>query len=236
MESGIGEAVIYLVNGTSALSVRRILAAACGQVGVMVTPAGGKRVNLIEEYGCFAMDTGCYSQGVGFDVGTYLRMLADLAPYHARCLFATAPDVVGDAAATWERSRGILPVIRGLGFPPALVAQDGIERMAVDWTAFACLSIGGTTHWKLTVGLDVMTPEAKRRGKHVHLGRVNSLIRLRAAQSAGCDSADGTMLAFGPDLRARQLLVWLAELERQPALPLWAVPRAMRERGDADGN
>lgn len=66
-----------------------------------------------------------------------------------------------------------------------------------------------------------MALEAKRRGKHVHMGRVNSLRRLRFARDIGCDSVDGTFLGFGPDVNIVRLQRWLDDIERQPSL--WAV-------------
>lgn len=41
------------------------------------------------------------------------------------------------------------------------------------------------------------------------MGRVNSLRRLRHAAAIGCDSADGTYLAFGPDRNLPRLLDWI---------------------------
>lgn len=45
------------------------------------------------------------------------------------------------------------------------------------------------------------------------MGRVNSFRRLRYAQDIGCNSADGTFLAFaaraGADMAVRRLLAWL---------------------------
>jgi hypothetical protein len=43
-----------------------------------------------------------------------------------------------------------------------------------------------------------------------HRSRVNSLTRLRYAVSIGCDSVDGTYLAYGPDRNLPALLRWLA--------------------------
>ena len=60
--------------------------------------------------------------------------------------------------------------------------------------------------------------EAKRRGKHVHMGRVNSLTRLRYADHIGCDSADGTYLVFGPDVNLPKLLDWLTAVNDQGTL------------------
>jgi hypothetical protein len=46
-------------------------------------------------------------------------------------------------------------------------------------------------------------------GKGTHMGRVNSNRRLQYAATIGCDSADGTYLAFGPDQNLPRLLWWL---------------------------
>jgi hypothetical protein len=49
------------------------------------------------------------------------------------------------------------------------------------------------------------------------MGRVNSLKRLRYAQSIGCTSADGTIIAFGPAIRTPEVMGWLDQLN--PDLP-----------------
>ena len=72
--------------------------------------------------------------------------------------------------------------------------------------------IGGTTSWKLGPAAAGLAAQARRRGLWVHLGRVNSLRRLRYAQAIGCHSVDGTFLAFGPDRNLPTLLRWLGEL------------------------
>jgi hypothetical protein len=41
--------------------------------------------------------------------------------------------------------------------------------------------------------------ETKRRGKWLHMGRVNSARRFAIAELMGCDSVDGTYLTYGPD-------------------------------------
>jgi hypothetical protein len=205
---------MYL-TGCDHRSVREA-AEAGAPIGYLAGPGHGSRAK-VAHFPFWAADNGCYTQGDRFDLAAYLEWLAGL-PARERCLFATAPDVVADAAATWERSAPVLPVLRGMGYAPALVAQDGIERTVIDWSAFDVLFIGGTTAWKLSHIAYALIGEAKGRGKRVHVGRVNSLIRLRAMCCAGADSADGTMIAYGPDKRLPQLLGWLAELARQPHL------------------
>jgi hypothetical protein len=112
----------------------------------------------------------------------------------------------------------MLPRIRVLGFPAALVAQDGLERLDVPWAAFDVLFIGGSTEWKLGEAARALVARAKARGKWVHMGRVNTRTRLRYADAIGCDSVDGTRLAFGPDDNLPRVLRWLGELDEAPAL------------------
>lgn len=153
-------------------------------------------------------DNGCYGKGWR-GAEHWFAWLERNAYAAADCLFATAPDVVGDAAATLERSRPWLAPIRQLGYPVALVAQDGLEDLDVPWDDFDVLFIGGSTEWKLGPAARGLIREAKTRGKWVHCGRVNSGKRYRIMQEAGCDSADGTFLTFGPDKNLPQVLKWI---------------------------
>ncbi len=180
-------------------------------LGLMLTPEIGNRPDLSSTP--WAGDNGCFAHPERFDLDRYLAWLT--ARPAATCLFAVAPDVVGDAAATLERSAPVLPIIRSLGYRAALVAQDGLEALAIPWDTFDVLFIGGSTAWKLSPAAVELTREAKRRGKWVHVGRVNSYRRLRLFAEAGADSADGTFLAFGPDKNLPKVLRWLQRLETE---------------------
>jgi hypothetical protein len=176
-----------------------------GRIGMIATPASGNRVEAgvdwIADNACF---TGRYP---GDDA--YVGWLAARAVHRGRCALATAPDVVADAAATWVRSRPVLARIRALGYPAALVAQDGLEHLDIDWTAFDALFLGGSTLWKLGPAAADLAAQARSLGLRVHVGRVNSLRRLRYAAAIGADSVDGTHLAYGPRRKLPELLAWL---------------------------
>lgn len=165
----------------------------------------------------WAADNGCFTNP-NLDVDKYLAWLNNLREYRETCLFAVAPDVVGDATATWERSREVLPQIRDAGYAAALVAQDGIEDTTIHWHTFDCLFIGGTTEWKLSNNVYWLCREAIKEGKWLHMGRVNSYRRLLRARFAGCHSTDGTHLVFAPDKRLEQLERWLDFINTQPVL------------------
>lgn len=182
---------------------------------VMVTPMMGNR---LPDGVTWAGDTGCFAAPEKFDALTYIGWLAKYQDAADRCLFVTMPDVVGDAKATLAKMQPWPRIIRALGFKAALVAQDGLESLTVPWDQFDALFIGGTTSWKLGDAATGLIRAAKEHGKWVHCGRVNSLRRLRHAQWQGADSADGTFIAFGPDVNIPRMQKWLTAIEQQPLL------------------
>jgi hypothetical protein len=185
-----------------------------GEIGMICTPAEGRSPAGVAYW---AADNGCFGKGYPGDE-VWLAWLTRRVEHASRCLFATAPDVVADAEATLVRSLPWLPVIRQLGYPAALVAQDGLEDLAVPWDDFDVLFIGGSTAWKLSRHARHLVAEANRRGKPVHMGRVNSRRRWTYAEYIGCDSVDGTFLAFGPDANLHRLRGWIDQPSlREPA-------------------
>lgn len=204
--------MMYLTGGCSDANVEEFRRLG---VGLMVTPHHRRR----HLYGlAWAADTGCFRNPDTFDLGTYLARLAGWRADSGPPLFATAPDVLADPVLTWERSAPVLPVLRSHGYRAALVAQDGLSDP--DWDAFDCLFVGGTTAWKLSEPAYQLAAQASRRGKWAHMGRVNSKRRYMAAKAGGYDSADGSFVGFGPDIRLPEAGGWIAAGYAQPAL--WA--------------
>lgn len=180
-----------------------------GLIGCMTTPAQRQRPPV---GAWWAADNGVFGKGYPGDDAWWAWLRAWTTTNDAeRCLFAVAPDVVGDAAATLQRSIEWLPRIGELGVPSALVAQDGLERLPIPWDSFEVLFVGGSTEWKLSADAAALVGEARARGKRTHMGRVNSWRRWQVADAFGCDSCDGTYLAFGPDLLLPDVLGWSSQ-------------------------
>src|ERR1700722_15064779 len=131
--------MLYLANPSTGAIRDRI---ADLSVAAIMTPRQG---NELPAAGFYAADNGCgpgqhaHGVGAGFpgnDPYLHWLMKLDAAeggdpcdPDTWRCLFAVAPDVVGDAAATLARSERFLPLIREYTrFPAALVAQNDQEH------------------------------------------------------------------------------------------------------------
>lgn len=179
-----------------------------GLIGFMVTPNIG---NTRKPTWTWSADSGCFNRKTYKGDDNYVAWLTE---QHSkdRCLFATAPDVLGDGAATVALALTWLPLIRSLGYYPALVTQDGMTPDMVPWHLLdsdGWLFLGGTNAHKLGSEAKALIIAAKARGLKVHAGRVNSGRRFESMSALGVDSVDGTFLGFGPDTNLPKLLGWI---------------------------
>ena len=207
--------MIYL-SGVS--NPAAIAAAQSHPLGLMAQPDSGY-AQQIGAYPLWAGDNGCFAvarKGATFNEVAWRGWMRSLRVHRATCLFMVAPDVlhwvagkpIGDAVATLARSAPIMPMIRALGYKAALVAQDGLEDIDPSWWDDIrpdALFIGGSDMFKLSWAAMALVREAKSRNIWCHMGRVNSRERLAKARAMGCDSADGTHLAFEPTVHLAKI-------------------------------
>lgn len=183
-------------------------------LGRFVTPTSWDHPRVVSGWS-WAADNGAFR---GFNEAAFCTMLDRL--YHAPgCLFVTTPDVVGNAQATDVLFRIWGKRLREQGWPVAYVAQDGASIGTIPWPEFDTLFIGGSTAYKLAAR--PLVRAAKAHGKHVHIGRVNTLRRLRWAYLAGADTVDGTAFSRFPDRYVPWALSFLVRLHAQPTLALF---------------
>lgn len=199
--------MLYLANPCTPAV---IAAMGAGVLGMIDTPYQAKKARVVEAHAAGALwcaDNGAYTKRWEAD-RWWTWLTADRQiDARDRCLFATAPDVVGDADATWERSRPWLPRIRAAGYPVAYVGQNGLRDLP--WDDFDVLFLGGDDAWKLGPEARTWTARAVARGVPVHMGRVNSQRRYTYAHAIGCSTVDGTYLTFGPDVNLPDVLSWV---------------------------
>lgn len=156
----------------------------------------------------WAADNGCF--GSNFKEQRWRSWLERPHPKPG-CLFAVVPDVVGDHVATMVRWKKLNGYVRSLGYPVAFVAQDGANKNNLPWDEMDVLFIGGTTSFKQGMGSGLLANEARQRNKWVHVGRVNSLKRLKYWAGIA-HSSDGTHLAYGPSKKAEEVKRWVESL------------------------
>jgi hypothetical protein len=204
---------MLLVSGTTA-TMRRLAPDNARHLGHLVVPSQ-RATDSVRETGLrWAADNGAFA---GFDAEAFRRLLRQRQA-DAGCLWVACPDVVGDARATLARFAEWKDEIAGMGYPVALVGQDGVEDCEIPWYACAAWFVGGSTGWKLSRAAADLVGEARRRGKWCHMGRVNSLRRIRYAWEIGCDSVDGSSMSRFGDTHVPKFLRWVKSLERQPLL------------------
>lgn len=132
----------------------------------------------------WALDNGAYT---GFDEEKFklYLMKAQLCRSNPP-LWVAVPDVVADPEKTMEMWHDWVDVVWDCGFRPAFVAQDGMEPQDIPNNA-ECVFVGGTTDWKLR-----NAHRFKGVSPWLHIGRVNTLVRLKWCEEIEADSADGT--------------------------------------------
>lgn len=171
--------------------------------GMLRTPQSGNSIQHAVDLNMpWALDNGCY---VSYDPPAILRMLARWRGLPG-CKFAVVPDVVGDHESTMLLFRAWVGTYHALGYPPAFVLQNGVKIDAIPWGSISAIFIGGDTAFKFSDVVRKIVIEGKRRGKWIHMGRVNSRLRIRYARSIGCDSFDGTGCSIAPRQRITELL------------------------------
>lgn len=206
-----------LVSGATA-TVRKLASKYPDTLGVLLTPQNGNRVCSLPLP--WAADNAAFSNP---DDDKFWRMCIDAwntDRFHPP-MWVAVPDVVGDHAATlqlfdcwceyWRFEIGSIP------FPLAFVLQDGCVADEVPWDSIDAVFVGGSTEFKLTKSADLIA-EAKQRQKLVHIGRVNTLRRLRFANDVGADTVDGTAFSMYPDTHIPKAMRFLQSLKKSPTL------------------
>lgn len=201
--------MILFVSGATATSRRY------RRVGELIVPGARNKPDTLRlAPGLWAMDNGAYS---GFDAALFVAMLER---FHGRlgCRFVAAPDAVADAHQTllqwpfWSR------LIRGVGFVPALVGQDGMTVGDLPWREMGALFIGGSTEWKLGPQAEALIAYAVARGLWVHMGRVNSQKRILEGARKGVCSWDGTKYSKWGDTWIPEGVAMMDAVQQQPRL------------------
>lgn len=132
----------------------------------------------------YGLDNGCFKR---FDQRTWERLLDDAEVN--RPVFVCLPDIVCDAARTLDLFKAFER--RTAGLPRALVLQDGISNHRIEWDKLAAVFVGGSDSFKISPEAIAACKTAKMLGKWVHVGRVNTVERVKNWIGLA-DSIDGS--------------------------------------------
>jgi len=132
----------------------------------------------------YGLDNGCFKR---FEKRTWLRLLEEARSNPPK--FVCLPDIVGDARRTLELF-GMFQE-QTIGLPRCLVLQDGIGDHSIDWYGLEAVFVGGSDNFKVSQEAMAACKAAKMLGKWVHVGRVNTVQRLKVWMDVA-DSIDGS--------------------------------------------
>ena len=172
-----------------------------GKIGWLVGPGGMSKTKL-RPWLPHALDNDAFSawdNGTEWDEDAYFRFLDWAAAQEQPPLWAAIPDVVTDPKGTFKNWEKYAPKVKEYGWPLAFVAQDGMQPGDVPEDA-SVVFIGGSYKWKWR-----NAPEFAAKLPRVHVGRVNTLYRLRRCEELGVESVDGTGWFRRPEAEFRKL-------------------------------
>lgn len=158
------------------------------RLGLLLSPKGFANPRGLP----FAIDNGrfpVWSKGLEWKENEFWEHIQKCKSVGYPPLWLAVPDVVANAEATFEEWRIWHPKLDLLGWPLALVVQDGmnVETVKKLLPQPTIIFIGGSTEWKWR-NLIKWTSNFPR----VHVGRVNSGRLLWIVHRSGAESSDGT--------------------------------------------
>lgn len=158
--------------------------------------------------GCrFMLDNGCFSGK--FEFIQWLRNIEAACEFYDQCIGVILPDAVildskgnfvkGDWLGTLHQFYAYIHILEEYGMPAAYALQDDHPIEKVPFDDIQCLFIAGSTVYKESAQAKEIGLEAKRRGIHVHVGRVSSIRRMEICDYA--DTFDGTTFRWQPAVK-----------------------------------
>jgi hypothetical protein len=141
-----------------------------------------------------------WTAAVPFQTPKYEKALDRLAVSPLRPDFIVAPDIVASGLESLRFSESWAERLSWLGLPVYLVLQNGMREADVlaAMAPFAGLFVGGTLDWKLRTS-QTWVEFGHLHGRRVHIGRMGTTERVRAARRWGADSIDSSLPLWSVD-------------------------------------
>ncbi len=141
----------------------------------------------------YGIDNGAwsaYQKGTPFDAALFRGLLEGLG---AGADWIVVPDVVAGGLDSLRFSESWFDELERFSPIKLLPVQDGMTPADVAplLGPRRGIFVGGSTEWKEST-MEQWGELARARGCHLHVGRVNSIRRIRLCALAGADSFDGT--------------------------------------------
>ena len=175
------------------------------RVGWLVGPSAQRKTTL-RSWVPYALDNDAFAawkNGTQWSEDSFFEFLDWVGTHAHKPRWVAVPDVVTDREATLANWDTYAPRCREYGHQLAFVMQDKMTASDIPGDA-DLVFIGGSYRWKWG-SIEWICREFPR----VHVGRVNSLQKLRRANELGVESVDGTGWFRRPQDDFRRLELFL---------------------------
>lgn len=189
-----------------------------GKIGWLVGPSAASKTKL-RRWMPYALDNDAFSawtKKITWDEQAWRDLLEWAKASGSAPRWVLVPDVVADREATIAKWHHYEQEVRKFGWPLAFAVQDGMTAKDVPSTADV-IFVGGSTEWKWS------TVHEWAKFPRVHVGRVNSIPKVRLCEGLKIESVDGTGWPRDDSRRDKMaaLDMWMRG-EQQPS-PNWDV-------------
>lgn len=137
----------------------------------------------------WALDNDCFND---YAPDKIMKSLDASLLTHCKPLFCVVPDVVGNHDATMERYHQWRDEYTSRNLAMALAIQNGATVQTIPFDDIGAVFIAGDDAFKYSSTIRDVVGEAQLRGLWVHMGRVNTVRRVKYAGAIGVHSIDGT--------------------------------------------
>lgn len=136
------------------------------------------------------LDNGVFTKK--YNETNWLNQMTRYKLFADTCVGVAVPDVLYNSKETLILYKEYSPKIP-LCYRRLIVTQDGMFAKDIPWQDIDGVFVGGSNEHKLNDSFGIVS-FAHTQNKHVHVGRVNSLKRMKRVWFA--DTVDGTTLVF----------------------------------------
>lgn len=157
--------------------------------------SSGHRPNVLDKGFLWCLDNGVYTGKFTHD--KLVSRLEKCLPWKDTCTFVASPDVLYNPQETHKNFFIYYKLIKETyGYPIAYILQDGFMEKDLPYDLVDVFFVGGSTKFKLSRHVLNFINYCNKINKKIHIGRVNSIKRLKHFKYA--NSWDGTHLNFQP--------------------------------------
>lgn len=171
----------------------------------------GRQIEALRAAVKWMLDNGAFTGKWSFR--QWLFEMNAFLPYTKNCLGVIVPDVKENWRRTLEQFYSLHCMVERRGYKVAFATQDGQPVDEVPWDKLDTLFIGGSNAHKRGIEAERLALEAKRRGKWVHVGRVNSGSSI-VKYWPWADSFDGTTFTKHPTQQVKSIVKGLTLLQK----------------------